>query len=103
MLKGVLSIILWREFPTSLQWVGIVLAVGSILTGFSVGIPNLFSSYFLILALDSLKTSVVFPIYSAGSIVLITFGSFIIFKEKINNKNKMAIILTIIALIMINL
>lgn len=174
-----LSIILWREFPTSLQWMGIVLAVTSILivniskddskkvdvkyrlillfifgglaefsnkiyqqyalneyrdlflffvffvafiisvfytfkeggkiskkdilTGFSVGIPNLFSSYFLILALDSLKTSVVFPIYSAGSIVLITFGSFIIFKEKINNKNKIAIILTIIALIMINL
>lgn len=175
----ILSIILWKEIPTRLQWMGIILAVASILlvnlskedpekidvkyrlillflfgglaefsnkiyqqyalnqyrdvflffvffvaflisifytfkekgqiskkdilTGFAVGIPNLFSSYFLILALDSLKTSVVFPIYSAASILMITLGSFIIFKEKINNKNKVAIVLTIIALVMINL
>lgn len=174
----IFSIVLWREYPTSLQWVGIVLAIFSILlvnlstkstekldvkyllillfvfgglaefsnkiyqnyalndykdvflffvfftaflisitytlrrksqikrrdifTGFAVGIPNLFSSYFLILALDTLKTSVVFPIYSAGSIVLITIGSFLIFKERIANKNKVAILLTVIALIMIN-
>ena len=174
----IFSIILWQEYPTGIQWVGIILAIISILivnlsskakekldvkyllillfifgglaefsnkiyqnyalndfkdiflffvfftaflisitytlrrksvvtrrdifTGFAVGIPNLFSSYFLILALDTLKTSVVFPIYSAGSIVLITLGSFIIFKEKIANKNKVAITLTVIALIMIN-
>lgn len=174
-----LSIILWREFPTTIQWVGIFLAIISIiivniskedkkkldlkyllillfifgglaefsnkiyqqyalneyrnvflffvffvafiissvytlrskskiklrdiLIGFSVGIPNLFSSYFLILALDSLKTSVVFPVYSAGSIVLINIGSFFLFKEHINKKNRIAIILTVIALIMINI
>ena len=174
----VFSIVLWREYPTLIQWIGIVLAIVSILivnlsweakekldvkyllillfifgglaefsnkiyqnyalndykdvflffvfftaflisisytlrrksvitrrdifTGFAVGIPNLFSSYFLILALDTLKTSVVFPIYSAGSIVLITIGSFIIFKERIANKNKVAILLTVIALVMIN-
>lgn len=172
------SIILWREYPTTLQWVGIVLAILSILivnlsseakekldvkyllillfifgglaefsnkiyqqyalneykdlflffvfftaflisgfytlrrksvitkrdifTGFAVGIPNLFSSYFLILALDGLKTSVVFPVYSAGSIVLITLGSFLIFKERIADKNKVAILLTVVALVLIN-
>jgi multidrug transporter EmrE-like cation transporter len=73
-----------------------------ILIGFAVGIPNLFSSYFLILALATLKTSVVFPIYSAGSIVLINIGGFLLFKEKIAKKNQVAIILTIIALILIN-
>ncbi|SEL35913.1 EamA-like transporter family protein [Carnobacterium iners] len=73
-----------------------------ILIGFAVGIPNLFSSYFLILALATLKTSVVFPIYSAGSIVLINIGGFLLFKEKITRKNQVAIILTIIALILIN-
>src|SRR5699024_8994190 len=57
-----------------------------ILTGFAVGIPNLFSSYFLILSLESVKTSVAFPIYSAGSIVLINIGGFFIFKEKLSNK-----------------
>lgn len=74
-----------------------------ILTGFAVGIPNLFSSYFLILSLDTLKTSVAFPIYSAGSIVLINIGGFLIFKEHIERKNKVAIFLTIIALVLINL
>ncbi|SIN92408.1 Multidrug transporter EmrE [Carnobacterium alterfunditum] len=175
----IFSIVIWKEFPSSIQWVGIVLSLVSIvivnlsqksiekfdfkpaiillfifggmaefsnkfyqkyalneykdvflfalffvaflisifytfkeksaitkkdiLTGFVVGIPNLFSSYFLILALATLKTSVVFPIYSAGSIVLINIGGFLLFKEKIARKNKVAIILTIIALVLINL
>lgn len=74
-----------------------------ILTGFAVGIPNLFSSYFLILSLDTLKTSVAFPLFSAGSILLINMGGFFIFKEKISHKNKVAIGLTILALILINI
>lgn len=74
-----------------------------ILTGFVVGIPNLFSSYFLILSLATLKTSVVFPIYSAGSIVLINIGGFLLFKEKIARKNQVAIVLTVTALVLINL
>lgn len=74
-----------------------------ILTGFAVGIPNLFSSYFLILSLTSLKTSVAFPMYSAGSIVLINIGGLLLFNEKITRKNQVAIFLTVIALVLINL
>lgn len=175
----IFSIIIWREFPTSIQWIGILLSLVSIvvinlskrsiknfdfkptllllfvfggmaefsnkiyqkyalndykdvflfaiffiaflisvtytvnakgkatvkdiLTGFAVGIPNLFSSYFLILSLDSLKTSVAFPIYSAGSIVLINIGGFLIYREKIALKNQLAIVMTIVALILINI
>lgn len=175
----ILSIILWRELPTSLQWIGIFLALLSIfivnfsfdmttrnyinktlillflfggigefqnklfqtysqvitkdvflffvfftaflislystfkgnkkislkdlMIGILVGIPNLFSSYFLILALTALKTSIVFPIYSAGSILLINIGSFIIFKEKLTKKQLYSVALTILALILINI
>lgn len=74
-----------------------------ILTGFAVGIPNLFSSYFLILALDTIPTSVAFPIFSAASIVVINIGGFFIFKEKISTKDKLAIGLVVIALILINI
>lgn len=74
-----------------------------ILTGFAVGVPNLFSSYFLILSLDSLPTSLAFPIFSAGTIVLINIGGFLIFKERISKKNQLAIGLVIVALILINL
>ncbi|AQS53574.1 hypothetical protein BW727_101207 [Jeotgalibaca dankookensis] len=73
-----------------------------IVIGFVVGIPNLFSSYFLILSLATVKTSVAFPIYSAGSIILINLGGILIFKEKITRKNQLAILLTIIALVLIN-
>lgn len=74
-----------------------------ILLGIAVGIPNLFSSYFLILALNYMTSSVAFPIYSAGSILLINLGGLIIFKEKLSMKETFAILMTILALILINL
>ena len=73
-----------------------------ILTGFAVGIPNLFSSYFLILSLDTVKASVAYPVFTAGSILFINLGGFVIFKEKISAKNKFAIALIVLALIFIN-
>lgn len=179
LLPMLLSIILWQEFPSSIQWIGIILAIMSIIivnfpfnknwkkalrlslillffyggiaefsnklfqkyaslnlkplflffvfvtaflislffalkdknrisredliTGVMVGIPNLFSSFFLINALDVLKTAVVFPIFSAGSIVIISLGGFIIFQEKLNKREVSAIFMTIIALILINI
>ena len=77
--------------------------IKDILTGFAVGIPNLFSSYFLILSLDTVKASVAYPVFTAGSILLINLGGFFIFKEKISNKNKFAIALIVTALILINI
>ncbi|MGB3367778.1 MAG: SMR family transporter [Acidaminobacteraceae bacterium] len=71
--------------------------------GFIVGIPNLLTSYFIILALDTLKTSVVFPLFSAGSIVLINIGGVLIFKETISRKNKVATLLIIFALVLMNI
>ncbi len=74
-----------------------------ILIGFAVGVPNLFSSFFLILALNNLKTSVVFPIFSAGTIVIISIAGAMIFKEKLTRKEITSIIMTIIALVLINI
>lgn len=174
------AIIIWREYPEDLQWVGILLAISSIilvnfpfkkdlgqalrlnliflflyggiaefsnkifqkyalvnykvlflfwvffsaflissfysfkkvgrypkkselLTGFAVGIPNLFSSFFLISALNYLKTAVVFPIFSAGSIVLITAAGCLFFGEKLKTKEWLSILMTVVALILINI
>ncbi|MGX7107911.1 EamA family transporter [Facklamia miroungae] len=74
-----------------------------ILIGFAVGLPNLFSSYFLIQSLETVKTSVAFPIFSVGSIVFINLGGYFIFKEKIARKNQLAIGLIIIALVLMNI
>lgn len=76
---------------------------GATITGFLVGLPNLFCAYFLILALDEIKASVVFPIYTATTIVLINLGSYVIFKERLKRKEKLSVGLTIVALVLINL
>ena len=74
-----------------------------LIVGFLVGIPNLFSSYFLIMALEFMPTSVAFPIYSAGSIIFISLGEVLIYKERLSKRNKVAILIVIIALILINI
>lgn len=74
-----------------------------ILTGLLVGIPNLFSSYFVILALKSINASTVFPVYSAGTIVLINILGFAVFKEPLKKKDAAAIIMTVAAIILINI
>jgi len=71
--------------------------------GFLVGIPNLFSAFFLINALNHLKTAVVFPVFSAGSIVLIVITGYLIFEEKMKRKEIISVIMTIIALVLVNL
>lgn len=73
------------------------------ITGLMVGLPNLMSAFFLIIALDTVTTSVAFPIYSAGVIMLISLASYVIYKEKINVRGWIGIILTISALIFINI
>jgi len=74
-----------------------------ILTGLAVGIPNFFASFFLINALSKMPASVVFPSYSAGSIALICLGGRFIFGERLSRRELAAVIITMAALILINL
>ncbi len=74
-----------------------------IATGLLVGLPNLFCSYFLILALDGIKASVVFPAYTATTIVVINLGSYFLFEERLGKKERFSIFLMVVALVLINL
>jgi len=69
-----------------------------ILTGIMVGIPNMFTSFFIISALKEVKTTVAFPVYSAGSIIIINLGSYLIFKEKLSKKDLYATGIIILAI-----
>ena len=75
----------------------------SIFVGILVGIPNLFASYFLLNALNDFPASVVYPAYSAGSILMISILSVLLFKEILYKKDWAAIILTALSLILLNL
>lgn len=74
-----------------------------ILTGFAVGIPNFFASFFIINSLSVLPASVVFPTYSAGSIALICLFGRLLYKERLTGKEYAAILLTMAALLLVNL
>ncbi len=173
-----LSLILWHEMPRSIQWVGIALAVGSIvlvnrpadrlrrglklsllllfvfgglsefsnkvfqrhgmledkalfllvtffvafvlslivtirkglpvkrrdiLTGVAVGLPNLFSSYFLIEALDRIPAAAVFPAYGAGTIVVITVVGAAFMGERLAWRDRAVVALAVVSIVLINL
>lgn len=72
-------------------------------TGICVGIPNLFSSFFLIKALETLPSALVFPLSSAGSMAMIIVFSRLLYKERLSVKSKMAVIMTIVALGLMNM
>ncbi|MCV6628743.1 MAG: EamA family transporter [Flavobacteriaceae bacterium] len=75
----------------------------SILAGILLGIPNYFSIYFLIKALQfqGLESSVVFPINNIGVVLITSLIGFLIFKETLETKNWLGIILSIIAILLI--
>ncbi len=75
----------------------------NIIIGFAVGIPNFFASFFLILALSRLQTAVVFPLYSALTIVLISLSGWILFGEKLKKRKRFAVTLAAAALVLVNL
>ena len=74
-----------------------------ILIGLLVGIPNLFTSYFLIESFAYYDTGVVFSIFSAGTILMITLGAVTIFKEKLSQREYFGIGVIILALTLLNI
>lgn len=80
-----------------------MLRLSHVLTGIAVGIPNYFASFFLILSLSRLKTAVVFPVYSAATIVLLSLAGWLFFNEKLKVRERIAVALTVTALVLVNI
>jgi drug/metabolite transporter (DMT)-like permease len=72
----------------------IVLIRGGIL-----GVPNMFSTFFILLALVQLPAIVVFPVTNIGIILMTTLGAAIFWKEKLNIYGKFALISGMMAII----
>jgi drug/metabolite transporter (DMT)-like permease len=71
--------------------------------GFGVGVFNLLSNRSLLIALTTLPGAIVFPVSSAGSLLMVTIAAIILFKEKVSRANIVGIILTILAVVLINI
>lgn len=74
-----------------------------LLFGFAIGIPNFFSARFLLAALETLDAVIVYPTYSVAAILLITLAGTVFFREKLNKRQWMALVVILLALVLLNL
>lgn len=74
-----------------------------ILFGAVIGIPNFFSSKFLISALESIPAVAAYPTFSVATILAVTITGIFIFKEKLSKLQIFALLLIIAALILLNI
>lgn len=74
-----------------------------VLFGVCIGLPNYFSSRFLLLSLHRLPAVIVYPVYSAATIVAISLLGILLFKEKPGRKKLCAIGVILAALVLLNL
>lgn len=80
------------------------LELRSVIGGLILGVPNFLSLYFLLLALGSFGNSAafVFPIYNILSMLVSSFAAWILYKEKLNNLNRLGLALAVVAIILIS-
>jgi len=71
--------------------------------GLTLGIPNVFSTIFLLGALSLLPAIIVYPLINVGIIVFTTLLAFLIWKEKLNRWGLLAIISGLIAILFLSL
>lgn len=70
--------------------------------GLVLGIPNFFSSYFLLKALASIPAYVVFPFINIGIIIISALAGHLLFKEELDHKKIFLILLGIIAVFLLS-
>lgn len=74
-----------------------------LLFGLLIGIPNFFSSRFLLASLGSLPAVVAYPTFSAGTILLVTLAGILFFKERLSKPQWLAMGGIFVALILLNM
>lgn len=74
-----------------------------IISGILVGIPNYLSTWFLLAALSRLPAYLAYPSYSVGTILIVSFVSVFLLKDKMTRKQLCGCGLILAALAMLNL
>jgi len=71
--------------------------------GFGMGIAGVINIFLLLLALESLTGTLAFPLKICGNIIFTNFLVYLIWKERINNKEKIGLGLSLLAIVFMNL
>lgn len=72
-------------------------------SGLIMGLPNFFSSYFLLKSLGHIPAYVVFPFLNVGMIILSALAGYLVFKEKLDGKKIILLILGAIAVLILTI
>ncbi|GGD29947.1 EamA family transporter [Flavobacterium orientale] len=77
--------------------------IKNIMAGIALGIPNYFSLYFMIRMLNhpTWDSSTIFTIHNVAIVTLTTLLGVILFKEKLNVRNTIGILIAIIAIVLV--
>lgn len=91
-------VLMFRIITNRTQW-----QMKSLIAGIVLGVPNYFSIYFLIKALQSplLSSSAMIPINNIGILFTVGLVGIFLFKEKLSRSNYIGLMLTIISIILI--
>lgn len=77
--------------------------IRELLYGAAIGIPNFFSSKFLLRSLSDLPAVVVYPSFSIGTILLTTLVGVLVFKERLGKLQWLAMGVIVLALLLLNI
>ncbi|MBO6524338.1 MAG: DMT family transporter [Balneolaceae bacterium] len=72
-----------------------------ILNGIIIGVANLYSSFFLILALHEIFGSLVFSITNVANVILGALIGFVVWKDKLSTKQKAGLILALTSILIL--
>lgn len=79
------------------------IGLSELLFGTLIAIPNFFSSKFLLGALESVSAVIVFPVFSVGTILVVTLAGVLLFRERITKQQWIAITAILVALVLLNI
>lgn len=90
---ALLSVLSKKGRPGMWEWV----------FGLLIGIPNFFSAKFLLAALKTVPAVIVYPVCSVGTILVVTVAGVLLFKERLEKRQWMALAMILVALTLLNL
>lgn len=73
-----------------------------LLFGMAVGIPNYFSSRFLLWALNTIDAVIAYPLRSVGSIVVVTAAGLLLFRERLRRRQWIAIAVIVVCVALLS-
>lgn len=82
-----------KEHPGIREWI----------FGTLIGLPNFFSAKFLLLALTKLPAVVVYPSFSVATLLLVTLAGVVVFRERLEKLQWIALVAIVAALVLLNI